>query len=468
MGLAKEYLSISERDRIARELLSDAKPAAENRRFTSACPFHLETTPGGAFWYDPEKDQAVCYSCGNFGDLIDIYCVVNGYAEGQPEGIRAFLERYVPERDRKVGNKTKESERAVSAPKEWTPKRTVPSPESWREKATEFVDKRNADLMDNKEALALLARWGIKPETAARVKLGWNPEKRFYRYTAWGLPYAENATGRERCIHAPAGLVIPCYQREEGRHVLKRVKIRCSDPDAAAKQRYVALVGGEECYAVWGDPAWKIWVVVETERDAVLLWQELARYGIGAMGTGSAGKAPDPVSHAILSRADCIVNALDNDRAGAKASWKWLPDHRFAWSVYPHAIRWLVPSVIGKDVGDLPAAGIGIWEWLRDGLPSYIRREAERNATRKRLNYRPFPAPEDLSCMLSEKGMEFYVDAYGFAKKYGLLYAINEDDIVIKYQEGFDPYLDADQYVAMLLRGDPSIIEALGGAGCPR
>lgn len=70
--------------------------------------------------------------------------------------------------------------------------------------------------------------------------------------------------------------------------------------------------------------------------------------------------------------------------------------------------------------------------------------------------------------MLSEKGMEFYVDAYGFAKKYGLLYAINEDDIVIKYQEGFDPYLDADQYVAMLLHGDPGIIEALGGAGCPR
>ena len=69
MGLAKGYLSISERDRIARELLSDAKPAAENRRFTSACPFHSETTPGGAFWYDPEKDQAVCYSCGNFGDL---------------------------------------------------------------------------------------------------------------------------------------------------------------------------------------------------------------------------------------------------------------------------------------------------------------------------------------------------------------------------------------------------------------
>ena len=236
----------------------------------------------------------------------------------------------------------------------------------------------------------------------------------------------------------------------------------------AAKQRYVALPGGEECYAIWGDPAWKIWVVVETERDAVLLWQELARYGIGAMGTGSAGKAPDPVSHTILSRADCIVNALDNDRAGAKASWKWIPDHGFAWSVYPHAVRWLVPSVIGKDVGDLPAAGIGVWEWIREGLPSYIRRDAERNVTRRRLNYQPFPDPEDLSDSLSEKDMRTYIETHASAKKYGLLYAINGNDIVTRYQDGFEPYLDADQYVAMVLRGKSDIIEALRGAACPR
>lgn len=461
MGLASDILSVSERDRIARELLSDVRPAAENRRFTSACPFHSETTPGGAFWYDPEKDQAICYSCGHFGDLVDIYCAVSGYSEGSREGIKAFLERYVPEHELQYVKIKKASENAGYVAKKWVPKQTVPSPQLWREKALDFVERRNTELLGNPEAVKLLARWGIRPETAARVKLGWNPEKRFYRYTSWGLPYVENARGRERCIHAPAGLVIPCFQREGTERVLRRIKIRCSDPEEAAKQRYVALTGGEECFGVWGDPSWKIWVVVETERDAVLLWQELARFEIGAMGTGSAGKAPDPVSHAILSGSDCIVNALDNDQAGARASWKWLPDQRFGWSVYPQCVRWLVPSVIGKDVGDLPAAGIGIWEWLREGLPPHVRREAERNARRRKLHYRSFPSPDNLSDRLSGKEAQAYGEAYAIAEQYGLLYAFNERGIVTRYAEGRDSYLDVDRYLVMILHNYPDILETL-------
>ena len=82
MGFATNFLSASERERIARELLSCVQPATPGHRFTSACPFHSEKTPGGAFWYDPESDSAHCYSCGNHGDLIDLFCAVNGCANG--------------------------------------------------------------------------------------------------------------------------------------------------------------------------------------------------------------------------------------------------------------------------------------------------------------------------------------------------------------------------------------------------
>lgn len=90
-GFSINFLSASERERSAQELLFEAQPAAPGHCFTSACPFHSEKTPGGAFWYDPERNSAHCYSCDTHGNLIDIFCAVNGYDEGSSEGFKAFL-----------------------------------------------------------------------------------------------------------------------------------------------------------------------------------------------------------------------------------------------------------------------------------------------------------------------------------------------------------------------------------------
>uniref|UniRef100_UPI00345B5974 CHC2 zinc finger domain-containing protein n=1 Tax=uncultured Bilophila sp. TaxID=529385 RepID=UPI00345B5974 len=90
-GFSINFLSASERERIAQELLFEVQPAAPGHCFTSACPFHSEKTPGGAFWYDPERNSAHCYSCDTHGNLIDIFCAVNGYDEGSSEGFKAFL-----------------------------------------------------------------------------------------------------------------------------------------------------------------------------------------------------------------------------------------------------------------------------------------------------------------------------------------------------------------------------------------
>lgn len=464
MGFAATFLTVSERERIAQELLTAIQPSSPGHRFTAACPFHSEKTPGGAFWYDPETDSAHCYSCDTHGDLIDIFCAANGFEEGAPEGFKEFVKRFAPSRfERSLSSRDKAEPQKNRS---WTPRRTEASPPLWREKAAAFVSACNKALLEHPEELAMLRRWGISPDTAARVGLGWNYKKRFYPYSKWGLPYAENQNGRERCICAPEGLVVPCYQRDEhGKRLLKRIKIRCSNEEDVerSRRRYMALEGGEPCYGIWGLPHWKIWVVVETERDAVLVWQELHRFEIGAMGTGSATNAPDSYAHALLFKADCIVNALDNDHAGHDKSWKWNQDGRFSWAEYPHAVRWLVPSVIGKDVGDLPAAGIAVWDWLREGLPASILRDAERNARRPQQSGMAFPTE---LAGLPAMEQEIYADVRAHAEEYGLVFRFLGELLCVEYAPGALPHLDAAEFYESVILAHPRILQALRGAAC--
>ena len=160
MGKAQQYLSVSELERIAREMLNNPKGGVQGGKFSADCPFHSENTPGGSFFYKPEEDSCHCYSCGNGGDIIDIFCAVNGYGEGDPEGFKAFFELYCPDalKDDKRGEKPV---RRVDLPKKWEPRSKEASPALWREKAREFVEKRNAELLRNADGLALLERWGI-------------------------------------------------------------------------------------------------------------------------------------------------------------------------------------------------------------------------------------------------------------------------------------------------------------------
>ena len=141
------------------------------------------------------------------------------------------------------------------------------------------------------------------------------------------------------------------------------------------------MVGGDPAgYAVFGAASWKVWFVVETERDGMALWERLAPYGIGVMATGSAAMPPDARAHALLAASDCVVVALDNDAAGRAASWRFSADpSRFAWDgTYPQAVRWLVPREAGKDPGDLAAleaagAPLSLREWALAGLPAHVR-----------------------------------------------------------------------------------------------
>lgn len=331
----------------------------------AACPWHSERTPGG-FWYYPEKDVAACFSCGESGDLIDVFCAVNGLQRGDAGGFCAFMDAYAK------GSGRAERQRPARATREWTARARVPAVGSWVEGATAWVDKCAGRLSD--ADLERLAGWGITPEAAAACRIGVQPEDRFIKFTAWGLPYAENSKGNERCIHLPAGLVFPVFGLDG---TLQRVKVRLSAPKAD-EPKYKAVVGGTSCYGIWGTPDLRVWMIVETERDAMMLRHDLELYGIGTMAVGSAAVPPDAEAHAILQRAECVINALDNDAAGAAASWGFDPDSgRFVWNMtYPHAVRWPVPTAYGKDPADL-VGKISVSDWALAGLPAHVRRVCE-------------------------------------------------------------------------------------------
>lgn len=364
MGAALEKLGQRACEQIAESLLQFTGNSSGKRKGVR-CPWHDEKTTG-ACWYDAEKDRGTCYSCQNSGDIIDIFAHIEGFPPGSAEAFRSFFAKFAPQ----AKLQAQSGARPVKPVQSWQPRadaREADNP-TWVDGATQWVNSCTTQLRG--EDFTQLMRWGVNPDTAASCKIGKNTSDIFVPFTQWGLPYAENAKGRERHIHLPQGFVFPVFDFSGA---LLRVKVRLDNP-RDGDPKYKAVVGGcPSCYGIWGEKNSKIWVAVETERDAMLLWQELGMYGIGAMATGSASMPPDAVADALLRSADCVINALDNDTAGASASWGFDPtETSFRWNTaYTHSVRWMVPPSVGKDPGDL-AGKIDIADWLLSALPEYL------------------------------------------------------------------------------------------------
>lgn len=380
MGAALDKLGEAACERIAHELLQMTGKRS-GARLGAYCPWHEEKTPG-AFWYDVAKDRAVCYSCGEHGDIIDIFCHLRGLPTGASDSFKAFFAHFASHLKLEKGGG---GERNTKKKTQWKPRAEARGADNelWAENAEAWVRDCASRLRD--EDYARLEAWGISRDTATRRGIGRQPKDEFIPFTAWGLPYAENENGRERHIHLPRGLVFPVYDIM-WRNLL-RVKVRLDAP-RDNDPRYKAVTGGDRsCYAIFGALDSLVWFVTETERDAMLLAQELESYGIGGMATGSASMPPDATAHALLSGAALIVNALDNDAAGAAASWGFDPtSSSFRWNTaYPHCLRWLVPSSLGKDVGDLPGK-LPVADWALAALPPHVLRRclARRAAWEKR------------------------------------------------------------------------------------
>ena len=157
-------------------------------------------------------------------------------------------------------------------------------------------------------------------------------------------------------ILIPRGLTIPfCLDN-------KLLRIRIRRPKPAGDLRYYLIRGSDTRAMVLGHSR-EIYVVVESELDAMLLYQEAGGH-VGVVALGNAQTRPDRNAAMILKNSKLILFALDTDEAGAKEAWHW-------WQqTFDQALRW--PPVEGKDPGEMWAAGTDLQAWVAAGIEMYL------------------------------------------------------------------------------------------------
>jgi len=240
----------------------------------------------------------------------------------------------------------------------------------WRKKADVFVSWAHEKLLKNRDVLAQLEARGIGPAAVKRFVIGYNPgaggKNAVWRpRESWGLPPEKKADGKLKKLWIPRGIVIPCM---DGETVL-RLRIRRDDQDLTEKfnARYY-VVPGSTMTPMRIDGGTKAFVVVETELDACMIADQVG--GVcGVLALGSAAAKPDAAAFTALEKAQCILNALDYDRAG-RAAFKWWQDQ------FKQCKRWPAPE--GKDPGEAFAAGEDMRAWIMAGLPPVFSIAAEK------------------------------------------------------------------------------------------
>ncbi len=369
MGAAAEHLGADDRKAIASRLLRE--PREHGGEVWAHCPWHAERTPGGAFSYSPQQDLAYCNSCGERGDIIDLFAAV--YDLDKSEAFKEFMREYCP--GAAVGSgqsqrgRTPRMPEEGRAPADWQPEDPEAPAELWRKKCGQVMAYGLQQLQESGDIQGWLADRGISLSTAARFGLGWIPRSYYRERQAWGVDPEHHADGREKKLWIPRGLVIPYLRHQQ----LQRLRFRRFEDDEMPK--YYVLPGSSrapmwtKCAREEAGP--KAVLVVEAELDGVMLWERASDLvHIVALGSSSA-KPHDTELLQILSDADCILVSLDHDQAGHKALRWWR--ERYASAIY-----WPVPE--GKDPGDAYAAGVDIREWILEGLPPAFRVHSERRA----------------------------------------------------------------------------------------
>jgi len=249
--------------------------------------------------------------------------------------------------------------RAAPKPQAWTPKPTTTPTNTWQEQAARFVAECAANMAPESEGMDYAKSRGMTPDTVKALRIGWNPVDRWEERQAWGLEPEQNANGNAKKVWLPAGLVVPSH-RKAGLIAVKVRRTAWTPEDTLPK--YVALPGSVPGLALGCDTEKPV-VLVESELDAVLVWQE-ARNLVGALALGTATGKPDTDTAAYLRTVPRILVALDFDRAGIEA-FPWWPAH------FPQAEPW--PVVQGKDVGDMAGTPGLVRAWIE--LATVTRQE---------------------------------------------------------------------------------------------
>lgn len=282
-------------------------------------------------WPDHPKGTGgryMCRQCGQQGDGVQFLRDHAGLSYS--DSCRALQ---VPAKS----SSTKQS--LVATPPAWVPKPAHLPNDIWRKQAEATAVKCAENIARDHEGMSYAAKRGLTPETVLRLGIGWNPSDRWESREAWGLPAEQNSNGNEKKVMIPAGLVIPS-RRKVGVTAIKVRRTGWHPQDRMPK--YMALPGSVPGLAL-GSGKGKPVVVVESEIDAALVWQEAGDL-VDVLALGTAGGKPDADATRLFQTAPQVLVALDYDPAGNDASRWWLKN-------FPRSIFW--PVVRGKDVGDM-------------------------------------------------------------------------------------------------------------------
>lgn len=91
MGIALNYISESERERIAKSLFEVKKQDTEKGELQGLCPLHKDRNP--SFGYNYKSDAYYCFACLAAGDLARLWYKIQGHSD-EIEGFRAFCREF--------------------------------------------------------------------------------------------------------------------------------------------------------------------------------------------------------------------------------------------------------------------------------------------------------------------------------------------------------------------------------------
>ena len=285
----------------------------------------------------PAKGRYWCRQCKRHGDPIQ-FC-------------RDFLGMSFKEAKEKVGlsdNGRYEHAKNPEIQVIRTPTR------SWQEKAIEFVESCSKRLLIDSEAISFLkSKYGLTLDTVPLFRVGWNPESRFQRRSEWGLQEAD----AQISICLSRGIVIPSFLTNG---FLSKIKIRRLDEIEIAKYgKYQEVKGGSNLIPIYGLLANQVFLIVESELDAMCLCQEIGEF-CTCLALGGATKRPDPETMRWLQSKRLILYSLDLDDAGREQYDYWR-------SHFPNLRPWLAET--RKSPADSYVLdGVDLKKWFETGI----------------------------------------------------------------------------------------------------
>lgn len=268
-----------------------------------------------------------------------------------------------------------------------------PKNDTWINQAKTFVDEKAENLLNDKTK-----DWGglscldwlkekrcLTEKTIRRFKLGLTLKYEEQPYNLWGLKPGE----RDKVVFFKQNLIIPTWRR--GGYIDK-IKVRFSKASEKTGQRYKTLGGSNDAPSVYGKPS-NVYVVVESELDAILLAQECSN--ICPICLSGVGKKPTESLAKEIMKADVLLLCLDSDNPG-KENLKYWQEH------FKNSYCWRIPSDYGKDPTDLE------YNYRQGKCPISLARFIEFGIERATAKEQPTeqPKPIEQTKPIEQKPME--------------------------------------------------------------